>query len=96
MLRVRTGARAISNAQAGHGDTLILLDEVNCTGSEEHLVDCGINQNSWGQHDCTHREDAGVLCTMGQAPVASSLQLFFVCLFVFGVGWCGGLSLIHI
>ena len=39
----------------------IWLDEVMCTGSETRLIDCPANP--LGQHDCTHREDAGVRCT---------------------------------
>ena len=37
---------------------MILLDDVRCTGTEERLIDCPV-----GQYNCTHSEDAGVICT---------------------------------
>ena len=39
----------------------ILLDEVNCTGEESQLLECG--HNGIGVHDCSHYQDAGVRCT---------------------------------
>ena len=38
----------------------IFMDDVACTGLEEKLVQCPSSQ--WGFHDCTHSEDAGVIC----------------------------------
>ena len=38
----------------------ILMDEVNCTGAEHYLSDCPFD--GWNAHDCTHYEDAGVIC----------------------------------
>jgi hypothetical protein len=42
------------------GSGKIWLDEVQCMGSEMYLTQC--NHNAWGQHDCDHSEDTGVLC----------------------------------
>ena len=42
----------------GHGD--ILVDNVACIGNETGMVECP--QLSIGHHDCSHQEDAGVLC----------------------------------
>ncbi|CAJ1082789.1 T-cell differentiation antigen CD6-like isoform X2 [Xyrichtys novacula] len=36
------------------------LDELNCTGSEEHLWACPSSQD---ESDCGHKEDAGVVCS---------------------------------
>ena len=44
----------------GRGVGPILLDEVGCTGSETNLADC--SHRGIGVHNCTHSEDAGVLC----------------------------------
>ncbi|KAL5011944.1 hypothetical protein ScPMuIL_010495 [Solemya velum] len=44
----------------GSEDLPIWLDEVSCTGTESSIEDCGYI--TWGEHDCSHREDAGVMC----------------------------------
>ena len=44
----------------GEGSGLILLDNVNCGGSESNILDC--RQGIFSKHDCDHHEDAGVVC----------------------------------
>ena len=50
---------AFSNAHFGRGSGRILLDDVQCTGSEGKLIDCRNDRNT---HDCSHFEDASVRC----------------------------------
>lgn len=39
----------------------MLLDEVRCTGNELSIEQCP--KSSWREHNCGHKEDAGVSCT---------------------------------
>lgn len=45
----------------GHGSGEILLNNVNCTGSESYLWSCP--HDGWFVHDCGHNEDVSVVCT---------------------------------
>ena len=47
----------------GQGSDQILLDNVNCIGTESTIRNCA--HNGWGNDDCSHNEDAGVKCSNG-------------------------------
>ena len=49
----------------------IILDEVNCTGEESQLFECG--HNGIRNHDCSHYQDAGVRCTGEISILAKAL-----------------------
>ena len=45
---------------AGDNSLHILLDDVKCKGDEDSIADCA--RSDWLANDCTHDEDAGVIC----------------------------------
>ena len=60
-LGYRDARRATRNAVHGVGIGIIWLDNIFCTGNETELQDCP--SNGFGNHNCVHNEDAGVVCT---------------------------------
>lgn len=45
----------------GRGRDQVWLDDIECTGHEKSLADCP--HRGFGQHDCDHNEDAGLVCS---------------------------------
>ena len=60
LYNLTSDAVAYTNAYFGQGTGPIWLDDVQCTGSETHLVNC--TNEGIGIIDCRHDEDAGVQC----------------------------------
>ena len=58
------GAVAANKSAAfGQGEGKIWMYEVQCTGNESSFKEC--NHQGWAFYYCSHREDAGVMCTTG-------------------------------
>ncbi|XP_074822900.1 macrophage receptor MARCO [Natator depressus] len=52
--------RAVRTMTAPPGSGQIWLDNVECSGTESSILNC--EKNEWGEHNCSHHEDAGVEC----------------------------------
>ncbi|KAJ8305174.1 hypothetical protein KUTeg_017275 [Tegillarca granosa] len=60
MLNFSDGGIAVGQSRYGEGSGKIWLDRVECSPELNNIEQC--KHNGWGHHDCTHKEDAGVLC----------------------------------
>ncbi|KAJ3613383.1 hypothetical protein NHX12_019632 [Muraenolepis orangiensis] len=54
------------SAKYGKGQGKIWLDNVLCNGGEKSIAACP--SRGWGNSDCTHDEDAGVICKDERIP----------------------------
>ena len=45
---------------AGNSSQKILLDDLWCSGQESSVASCSFR--GWGSHNCSHNQDAGVVC----------------------------------
>ncbi|NXL24812.1 CD6 protein, partial [Setophaga kirtlandii] len=80
-LRCGRAVRAPGNATFGRGHGPILRDEVGCQGHERDLWECP----AVPEHDCSHKEDAGVVCSEhqewrlsgGRDGCAGRVEVFF-------------------
>ena len=67
-----SGGAARQGPTFGYGSGPIWLDNVECTGTEGQLIDCPYDSIT---NDCSHREDAGVVCTAYSPPIVSALPV---------------------
>ncbi|XP_027765265.1 deleted in malignant brain tumors 1 protein-like isoform X3 [Empidonax traillii] len=64
---------APGRAHFGRGHDIIWLDEVNCTGTENSILECPAKP--WGDNNCFHGEDAGVICSASGMAVPTQVRL---------------------
>ncbi|EMP42516.1 Deleted in malignant brain tumors 1 protein [Chelonia mydas] len=68
-----TALSAPGRAQFGRGSDRIWLDDVQCKGTETGLSEC--RARPWGDNNCHHGEDAGVVCTDSGISEVTQLRL---------------------
>ncbi|KAK3599034.1 hypothetical protein CHS0354_012518 [Potamilus streckersoni] len=70
-VQCRSGAIALGNARYGQGSGPILIDDVDCHGTESSLATCSYTRIN----NCHHSEDVGVQCNTGSME---SYKSFYV------------------
>ena len=60
MLGYQGAERVENGAYFGQSEGAIILDNVQCNGSESTVADC--QHNGFFVHNCGHYEDVGVVC----------------------------------
>ncbi|XP_029785041.1 galectin-3-binding protein isoform X2 [Suricata suricatta] len=60
-LGFENATEALGRAAFGPGRGPVMLDEVECTGTESSLAEC--RSLGWLKSNCRHNQDAGVICT---------------------------------
>jgi len=58
------------------GTGQIWLDDVQCTGNEERIINCP--SNNIGSHNCAHFEDVGINCLAGMFRLQHNILCVFV------------------
>ena len=65
----------LTRATHGQGSGMI-VEEITCNGAESQLVDCSVRDQRDGE--CSHREDAGVICGEACACIPQLTMLVIV------------------
>lgn len=61
-----SGAIRVDSFGPGNSSSMIWMDNVKCRGDELSIAAC--RHRGWGNEDCTHPEDAGVVCRNDSIP----------------------------
>lgn len=64
----------VKDGKFGPGDGPIWLDQVYCNGNESAIQEC--SHLNWGESNCDHKEDVGVICTDKHETIRKSIILF--------------------
>ena len=79
-LGFRDAFTATKDAYFGEGSGEVWLDNVECDGTETRLQEC--THRGWGKDDCSHNEDAGVICTNSDHQGIYFVNLFVIIIII--------------
>ena len=68
-LYFRNGGTAVTDGRFGDGTGQIWLDDLTCQGNENHIELCLFRP--FGENNCDHTEDVGVICNTTPLPSSS-------------------------
>ena len=68
---------AVAIAVYKEGSGQVLLNDVNCNGTESTIENC--SHSGWGTENCDHEEDAGVECTIGNCSLHNVMSTICYC-----------------
>ncbi|CAL8241945.1 unnamed protein product [Gadus morhua 'NCC'] len=71
-LHFKGAVSAVAGGTFGEGTGQIWLDQTKCVGTENSLSNC--SYNGWGLMDCSHKDDAGVICVAGRYRNYSTIR----------------------
>ena len=77
MLGYSKSVRHRTRAYFGRGTGEIWIDQLNCAGDEDSIFECDMNE--LGDHNCQHKEDAGVECYREVPRPPASMPVRLVC-----------------
>ena len=69
-----------SNAYYGKGTGSIFLDNIQCNGTEDRLIDC--SNSSIGSSSCDHSDDVSVVCFIESECIIVLMFDLLVCIIV--------------
>lgn len=72
-----SGAFHVGYFGPGNKSFPIWMDNVKCRGDEQSIAAC--RHRGWNKHDCSHVEDAGVVCRNDSIPPTEGKWLIHRC-----------------
>ena len=66
----------LSNTPPGPAGGRVWLENVQCNGNEQSIFNCA--HNGWGNTNCQHEEDIGIICTSMELKLYSYVHTVII------------------